>query len=184
VRDNYPNANVTLNMAREIKERFGFVGDTGERVIVTLPTDGRPIDFDLTEPLKSACRSIVTPLVQGLRDVVARLDPEFRQSILNNIILSGGGSQLKGLDRVIEDTLREQGGGRVRKAYDAMFAAASGAHKLALGMPADDWKKVRRPSRTKVPAAQPLKVVPEPVVVKQFATMAQVVADQSAKKAA
>jgi len=63
--------------------------------------------------------------------------------MLNNIVLGGGGSQLRGLDRVIEDGLKEYGGAKVRKVGDAVFAGAAGALKLAMSMPADCWGQIR-----------------------------------------
>ena len=143
----YPNAYLSQNMAREIKERYGFVSDVTEPALVTLPTDGKPTEFDLTNPLKAACRSIVPPLIEKLREVIAKVDPEFRQAMLDNIVLSGGGSQLKGLDQVIEKALQELGGGKVRKVGDSVFTGAVGAHRLALGMSPADWNKIRRLDR-------------------------------------
>ncbi len=135
----YPEAQLSMNMVREIKEKYGFVHDLNEKVIVNLPVQGKPKAFDVTGPLKEACKSIVAPILQGLRDLIGRFDPEFQQRMLNNIVLGGGGSQLKGLDRVIEDALKEYGGGKVRRVSDAVFAGAVGALKLAMGMPLDCW---------------------------------------------
>ncbi len=139
----YPQARLTLNMAREIKEKFGFVHDVNEKAVVTLPVEGRPQQFDVTEPLKAACRAVVAPILEGLREVVARFDPEFQQRMLNNIVLGGGGSQIKGLDRVVEEGLKEYGGARVKRVYDAVFAGAVGALKLAMSMPAEYFHKLR-----------------------------------------
>lgn len=139
VRQKYPEAQLSANMAREIKEKYGFVHDVNERAVVTLPVKGKPKPFDLTAPLKEACRMIVAPIVDGLRELIARFDPEFQRRMLQNIVLGGGGSQLKGLDVMIEEALKEYGGGQVRRVGDAVFAGAVGALKLAMGMPPDCW---------------------------------------------
>ena len=77
-----------------------------------------------------------------MRELVGRFDPEFQARLLNNIVLGGGGSQLKGLDRVIEEALKEYGGAKVKKVYDACFAGAMGALKLAMSMPRDAWPQI------------------------------------------
>ena len=138
----FPEAQLSINMVREIKEKYGFVHDVNEKAIVTLPAGGKPKQFDVTEPLKAACRTIVGPIVEALREMVARFDPEFQSRMLSNIVLGGGGSQLKGLDCVIEEALRENGGAKVKRVYDAVFAGATGALKLAMGMPREAWERV------------------------------------------
>jgi len=143
VRKLYPEAQLSVNMAREIKEKYGFVHEVNERVVVTLPVGGRLKPFDLTAPLKEACRTIVVPLIGGLRELIARFDPEFQGRLLRNIVLGGGGSQLKGLDVTIEEALKEYGGGKVRRVGDAVFAGAVGALKLAMSMPAECWAGLR-----------------------------------------
>jgi rod shape-determining protein MreB len=143
VRTLYPHAQLSLNMAREIKEKYGFVHDVNEKALVMLPVDGKPKQFDVTVPLKEACQTIVPPILQGLRELIARLDPEFQQRMLNNIVLGGGGSQLKGLDQVIEENLKEYGGARVRKVGDAVYAGAVGALKLAMCLPQDCWNNLK-----------------------------------------
>jgi rod shape-determining protein MreB len=139
----HPEVQLSLNMAREIKEKYGFVHDVNEKALVSLPVDGKPRQFDVTEPLKAACKVIVLPIIQGLRELIARFDPEFQQRMLNNIVLGGGGSQLRGLDRVIEDALKEYGGAKVKKVGDAVFAGAAGALKLAMSMPQDCWNQIK-----------------------------------------
>jgi actin-like ATPase involved in cell morphogenesis len=129
-------------MAREIKEKYGFVHDVNEKAIVSLPIRGKPHDFDVTAPLKTACRVIVDPIIQGLSELIARFDPEFQQRMLQNIILGGGGSQVKGLDVVIEAGMKEYGGAKVKRVGDAVFAGAVGALKLAMGMPRDCWTQL------------------------------------------
>jgi rod shape-determining protein MreB len=140
--EEHPEIKLSVNMAREIKENYGFVHDGHERALVTLPVNGKLKQYDLTEPLKKACGMIVPPIVEGICDLVSRFDTEFQQRLLNNIVLGGGGSQLRGLDRAIEDALREYTGGKVRKVSDAVFAGADGALKLAKMMPPESWNQV------------------------------------------
>jgi rod shape-determining protein MreB len=153
MRKAFPDAQLSANMAREIKEKFGFVHDVNEKALVTLPVGGKPKQFDVTGPLKEACKLLVQPIVQALRDMIARFDPEFQQRMLQNIILGGGGSQLKGLDRVIEDALKEYGGAKVKKVSDAVFAGAVGALKLAMGMPHDCWSNLKGAADSKAKVA-------------------------------
>jgi rod shape-determining protein MreB len=143
MRATYPDAQLSRNMAREIKEKYGFVHDVNERAIVMLPVSGKPKQFDVTAPLKEACRTIIEPIVKGLRDLIGRFDPEFQQRMLQNIVLGGGGSQLRGLDRVIEEGMTEYGGAKVRRVGDAVYAGAVGALKLAMGLPPDSWKQLQ-----------------------------------------
>lgn len=143
LKERFPEAQLSPKMARDIKEKFGFVHEVNETAIVKLMVAGRPREFDVTDCLKQACRSIVAPIVDALGEMVATLDPEFQQRMLNNILLGGGGSQLKGLDKLIEEALKEFGGGSVRKVYDSCFAGAVGALKLAMGMPAEYWEELR-----------------------------------------
>ncbi len=139
----YPQAQLSRNMVREIKEKYGFVHEVAEKAVVTLPVDGKPRQFDVTAPLKQACLSIIEPIVKGLREMIARFDPEFQQRMLQNIVLGGGGSQLRGLDRVIEESMTEYGGAKVRRVGDAVYAGAVGALKLAMGMPLQGWKRLK-----------------------------------------
>lgn len=142
VHEAFPEAQLSLNMAREIKEKYGFVHDVNEKAVVDLPVGGRPKSFDVTQALKDACLTIVPPILQGLEEMISRFDPEFQQRMLNNIILGGGGSQLRGLDRVIEEALKEFGGGKVKRVGDAVYAGAVGALKLAMNMPDDCWEEM------------------------------------------
>ncbi len=144
----YPNVQFSRNMVREIKERFGFVHDVNEQALVQLPIDGKPVTLDVTEPLKGACKTVLKPIIDAVRQMVSKFDPEFQHKMRHNIILGGGGSQLKGLDRMIEAGLSEYGGGKVTRVPDATYAGAVGALKLAMGMPTDGWTKLKEKSKS------------------------------------
>ena len=140
----YPDVQVTENMARLIKEKYGSVHDVNERAVVTLTANGCPKQYDVTQPLMAACQTLVSPIVRALKDLVGKFHPEFQRRMLNNILLGGGGSQLRGLDRMIEEGLQELGGCKVTRVYDSVFAGAVGALKLAMAMPPSCWQTMQQ----------------------------------------
>ncbi len=61
----------------------------------------------------------------------------------SRVIVSGGGSQVFGLQEALESGLEELGGGRVVIVDDPVFSGAQGALKLAQDMPAEYWNQIR-----------------------------------------
>lgn len=149
----FPSAGLPREMVRDIKEKFGFVHDPHEAVLVPLPLEDNLRDCDLTEPIRDACRMIVAPIVEGIRDVLRKVDPEFRAVLRRNIILGGGGSQLRGLDQLLERELAQHGGGSVRRVSDSVYTGADGALKLAMSMSIEKWHHLRSLSDGLVRAA-------------------------------
>ncbi|NLX97424.1 MAG: hypothetical protein GXY83_14745 [Rhodopirellula sp.] len=146
LRKAYPDAKISERKAREIKEKFGFVHNLEEKVVVTLPSLGEPKQYDVTGQLKDACGTLVSPIVDALKDVIAKFDPDFQDRFLANILLSGGGSQIRGLDHLLEESLAPYGPASVTKVYDYVFAGAVGALRLAMATPAEHWTQLQQRS--------------------------------------
>jgi len=134
----------TIHMIKDIKERYSSVAENMTPAIVDLPVNGKPQQFDLTEELRKACRSIVTPMVEGLGQLIATFDPEFQHRLKNRVLLAGGGSQIKGLDLAIENEMKKRlGGGRVMRIEEPVYGGANGALKIAHDMPEEYWEKLK-----------------------------------------
>lgn len=136
----YPKAQFSTNMIREVKENHASVTQNMDTVMATFPVAGKPQEFDVTEVIYEACHTMVPPTVAALQDLIATYDPEFQAKMRANILLGGGGSQIKGLGRAIEDALQEYGGGKVRTVEEPQYAGCNGALKIALDMPEEYWK--------------------------------------------
>src|SRR5947207_4433757 len=42
IRERYAKASITVNMCKQVKEKYGYVSDTKDKIIVDLPVDGKP----------------------------------------------------------------------------------------------------------------------------------------------
>jgi rod shape-determining protein MreB len=136
----YPKAQLTRNMVRQIKEKYGFVSDPHQKCEVTLTEMGRPKTFDVTDALRVACHSVVPQIVEAVYRLIGTFDPEFQAKLRSNVILAGGGSRLSGLPLLIEKDLEGLGGGNVVAVEEPAFAGSNGGLKLAMEMPARYWK--------------------------------------------
>src|SRR5690606_18829714 len=58
-----PDAEVTKEMVKEIKERYSYCGDPRERSVVELLIKGKPTPIDVTELVKQACSILIPPFV-------------------------------------------------------------------------------------------------------------------------
>ena len=142
IEERYPQANVTIFMVREWKEKHSFVGSHGERVVVTAPVKGVPTELDITTEMKSACETVVPPTIETMLDLLSRVEPEFQEKVRNNIILSGGGGLIRGLAQTLQDALKQVGGGKVIYMEDPVFTGSDGGLALALDAPEGDWEKL------------------------------------------
>jgi rod shape-determining protein MreB len=142
VKERCPGAQFTIHQVKELKERYSFVDVVANPVRATFPVDGKPRQFDITGAIREACLSIVPPMVEAVEKLVATFDPEYQPRIRNNILLGGGGSQIRGLGNAIELSLQEYGGGRVRTVEEPVYAGANGALAIAQDMPEDTWEQL------------------------------------------
>ncbi len=140
----HPEADFSIGMLKRFKEEYASVADQMERAIIELPVKGKPTPFDVTDELREACRLIIPHIVEALDQLVATFDPEFQSRLKNRVLLSGGGSLIKGLDHAVQDHMRKVlGEGTVIRAEDPFYGGAEGALKIAHDMPEDYWQKLK-----------------------------------------
>lgn len=142
IRTKYPQAQFSVHMVREWKEKLSFVGEPKAPVTVTVPVNGKPTPIDITTEMRRACESVVAPIVETMLDLLSKVEPEYQGRVRQNVILAGGGSQLQGLSAAIEKALAEVGGGRVRSVEDPVFAGSNGGLAIATDAPDGDWEQL------------------------------------------
>ncbi|MHB8790823.1 MAG: MamK family actin-like protein [Desulfobulbaceae bacterium] len=137
--ERFPHSDFNLNMVRRFKEEFSFIGEPERAIKVDIPVDGRPTKHDITEEMRRACESILPAIIESTLELIAKFDPEYQDVIRQNIILAGGGSQIKGLDEYLEGVLKEYGPAKVQVVDDPLYSGCDGALALAQDMPEDYW---------------------------------------------
>src|SRR5215510_665026 len=78
ISERHPEAQFSIHMIREWKERWSFVGDPRNRVVVTAPVKGKPTDMDITDEVRTACESILPPVCETTVDLLSKVEPEFQ----------------------------------------------------------------------------------------------------------
>jgi rod shape-determining protein MreB len=144
VREKHPEADFTVFMVREWKEKWAFIGDSIEPVVVTVSVGGIPTTIDITSEMKTACEAIVPPIVETLLDLLAGVEPEFQERVRRNVILAGGGSLIRNLGPKIQCALEKIGGGKVTVGEEPTFVGSDGCLAIAKDAPDADWEKLGR----------------------------------------
>lgn len=141
----HDNVLMSPKVARMIKEKYGFVGEVTEPIMVRLPVrGGEPQAFDLTEPLRQACTVLADEVLGGILTLLDQISPDYHSSLLENTLLAGGGSRLHGFDNWLEARLRDYGKANVRSIPDSCFSGANGALQLAMHLPEAGWLALQR----------------------------------------
>jgi rod shape-determining protein MreB len=142
VRGRYPDAKFSIHMVREWKEEGSFVGNPKNPVVVTAPVNGKPTQLDITQDMRTACESILPPMVESMLDLLSRVDPEYQEKVRNNIVLSGGTGLIRGLGPRLEQELQAVGGGKVRVVKDPIFVGSDGGLAIATDAPDSEWERL------------------------------------------
>ena len=140
IKDKYPESDFNMNMIRGFKEAHSYVGNSKGKVEVEIPVAGRLMIHDITEDIGAACESLFPAIVENTMELIARFDPEYQEIVRENIVLAGGGSQIRGMAKAIENALNEDGPCKVTTVSDPVYASADGALALAQDMPEEYWE--------------------------------------------
>jgi len=140
----YAGAQVTKDMARRWKEDYSFVGTSApdEPIIVDFSIEGKAMSLDITDCIQAACETIVSPIVDSVKELIAGSNPEYHDAFRQNMVLAGGGSGIHGLGDMIEARLADLGDVEVLTVEDPLELGAMGGLRLAMEVPEDMWKNL------------------------------------------
>ncbi|MBN2091313.1 rod shape-determining protein, partial [candidate division KSB1 bacterium] len=142
VRKKIEGAQITKDMAKKWKEEFSFVMDPERPAVAQITIEGKPVRVDISKNIQEACESILPEITSCVKNIIASFDPEFQTELKQNIILAGGGSLIRNLDKRLTKELRSLGTVRVSRVQDPFVAGAKGALGLAKDLTDDYWRTI------------------------------------------
>lgn len=139
----YPNNGLSHHKVREIKEAYGYVGPTRKPLDVKVVLGGKAHTLELGDALGRACNALMEKIYPALTTLIARASSDSVVTLLQNIVITGGGSQLRGIDAVLQKRLMEDGyeSPKVKLAgQDYKRYVAIGALKAARAARENQWQ--------------------------------------------
>lgn len=139
----YPNNGISRLRVREIKETHGYVGPSRAPLEVKVVIGGKSHTIELGEVLARAGNALIDKIYPALTTLIQRASSDSVVTLLQNIIITGGGSQIKGIDTVLQKKLVEDGyeSPKVKLAgQDYKRYVALGALKAARAARDNQWQ--------------------------------------------
>lgn len=145
IRDAYPEVEVPLSMIRDFKESYSYVGESESGVRVKVPVEGKPRKIEVGKQVGAACNQLLEEVFETIKKVIAVASPESVFSLLQNIVLTGGGSRIRNIDQELQRLLLDDGyeDPEVRiSAREVKPFVAIGAMKVAKAAREDQWVRL------------------------------------------
>lgn len=139
----YPDNGLSRAKIREIKESHSYVGPIRKPIDVRVILAGKAHVLELGEILGRSANALIEKIYPALVTLISRASSDSVVTLLQNIVITGGGSQLKGIDTVIQQRLTDDGyeSPKVRIAgQDYKRYVALGALKAARSARENQWQ--------------------------------------------
>jgi rod shape-determining protein MreB len=139
----YPNNGLSRLKVREIKEANSYVGPIRKPIDVRVIIGGKAHTLDLGEALGNSANALIDKIYPALTSLISRASSDSVVTLLQNIIVTGGGSQIKGIDTVLQKRLTDDGyeSPKVKLAgQDYKRYVALGALKAARAARENQWQ--------------------------------------------
>lgn len=107
--ENHPDAELSPITLRHIKEQHAFAGGANEPLPVDIVIAGKSRTLDLSSEISGACNELLIRLIDSLKTLLMTVDTDAATDLLQNIILTGGGSRLKNIAPELQDLLASEG---------------------------------------------------------------------------
>jgi rod shape-determining protein MreB len=141
----YPGNGISRQTVREIKEAHSYVGAIRKPTDVKVIIGGKARILELGETIGQACNTLLDRIYPAITTLIARASSDSVVQLLQNIVITGGGSQIRGIDTVLQRRLTDEGfeAPKVRLAgQDYKRYVAMGAHKAARAARENQWQHV------------------------------------------
>lgn len=139
----YPNNGLSRATIRLIKEEHSYVGPIRKPLDVKVLIGGKSHTLELGEVIGRACNRLLDKIYPAVTTLISRASSDSVAQLLQNIVVTGGGSRIRGFDTVLQQKLIDDGFSepKVRLAgQDYKRFVAVGALKAARSAREDQWQ--------------------------------------------
>lgn len=141
----YPDSGLSALRIREIKEAHAYVGPSRKPIDVKVILGGKGRTLELGDVIGQACNQLLDRIHEATKRLISRAANDSIEQLLQNIIITGGGSQIRGIDTELQKRLVAEGyenpKARVAGA-DYQRYVAIGALKAARAAREHQWQYV------------------------------------------
>jgi rod shape-determining protein MreB len=109
IRDEYPEVDVPISMIRKFKESYSYAGESESGARVKVPVGGKPRKIEIGKQVGESCNQLLQEIFDSIKKVIAMASPQSVFSLLQNIILTGGGSRIRNIDQELQRLLVDDG---------------------------------------------------------------------------
>ncbi len=139
----YPNNGLSHLTVRALKEAHAYVGPVRKPMDVKVIIGGKARTLELGEAIGRACNELIDRIYPALTRLIGQASSDSVTTLLQNIIVTGGGSQIRGIDAVLQKKLTDDGfeAPKVKLAgHDYQRYVAGGALKAARAARDSQWQ--------------------------------------------
>ena len=141
----YPDCKLDPITIRQLKEAHAYCGAIRKPLDARIVLGGKTRTLELGEVIGQACNQLVDRIFDNAKRLIARVPNHSVVKLLQNIIVTGGGSQIRGIDTELQTRFAADGyeSPKVRLAGpDYQRYCAIGALKAARAARENQWQYV------------------------------------------
>jgi rod shape-determining protein MreB len=145
IKKTYPDAALSLLKVRDIKEEYSYVGKLEKPIVVNVVVGGKMRSFDVGAQMGECCTELLLRVFEAVKILIARASSDSVTELLQNIILTGGGSRVRGFTTELQRLLTEDGFEKPRVQSvgdDYKEFVARGALKAARQAKESQWQQL------------------------------------------
>jgi rod shape-determining protein MreB len=109
IRKTYPDCALPQHKICEIKEQHSYVGQLDKPILINAVVGGKMRRLDVGEQIGGACTELLRRILESVKLLIARASSDSVSELLQNIVLTGGGSLIRQIDTELQRLLTEEG---------------------------------------------------------------------------
>jgi len=105
IQRSFPDTALSILKVRGFKEAHAFCGEPGNPINVKVVVGGKPRTLEISHHLSDACNTLVKKIHESLIEIIPHASSDSVEEMLQNIIITGGGSQIKNIAEELQKML-------------------------------------------------------------------------------